>query len=298
MSNRIDIIEYFDSPINRDQIEFSLNPFFVSLHKVDFHYQKVPDMPDWVDAEVAAQSPRKNTWVANLQNLSYTPGHLKIGYNLTDMKNLFGIRKVGPKLGENLHDTLVKNIAPIGFIGILETSDNQIVYEVRGKSVQVPGKIIPLPAGNLEDTECSGKMQTLIEGLYQRGDREIGFNRNDMDESSISLIGIGRDRIESWNPAPTFVIRTLKTLDRVREKYQHAKNITPQEESERLIPKQIDEKILGDYVVDNAQNFVGNGIGATLLYGRFKFGGRWYMDTVGRLTEKNFVIVENNPYRN
>lgn len=254
-------------------------------------------MPDWVEAEVGAEKPRKNTWVANLQNLEYAPGHLKIGYNLSDMKTLFGARKVPKRLDEGGRETLAKYVAAIGFIGIIETSDYQTIYEVRGKSVQVPGKIIQLPAGNLEDYECSGKMQTPIEGLYQRANKEVGFDSKDMHETDVSLIGVVRDRMESWNPALVFIMNTPKTSEQVREKYQVAKNLTAEEESERLIPKQLDEKVLHDFVLNDASNFVGNGIGATLLHGRLRFGRKWHDDLVSQLNELGFKIVEENPYK-
>lgn len=304
---RIDMIGYFEPPA--DKIGFELEPSIARLHQGDLIFprdlyeEKIltrGDFPNWnksLQEEVNSVQPRKNTWVANLRTLNYSSGTLSIKYNLTDMKTLFGMRKIGPKLTYVEQENLVRRIAPIAVLGIIETRDNYVAYEVRGKTIQAGGKILQFPAGNIEFANNIGeKMPTPLEELCTEAAEESGFGIEDMQELDLYTVGMVRDRTDSWNPPLVFVMDTPKNLEEVKEKYLAAHQLSL-EESERFVPQPLDEGEIRDFVLNNADVFVGNGIGATLLHGRFRFGRKWYDDLVARLEELDFEIVEENPYK-
>lgn len=122
--------------------------------------------------------PRANTYVLNMQKMAVEEGKVHLYTNYSTMRSQFALRRWAPVLVKREEEwenrvgeynpfedsyvtrpdpsqyspkstLLFQHVLPIGAAMIVETVDEQILLEERGK-VEIPGKYMPAPAGGCE----------------------------------------------------------------------------------------------------------------------------------------------------
>ncbi|MEM5855610.1 MAG: hypothetical protein QW472_04830 [Candidatus Aenigmatarchaeota archaeon] len=329
----IEIIDFYRKGVKPNEINYIFVPSIIVPYKskviadvdsnqieINFPRTSVTGMPNslaeefeqvWV--KIKKTNPKlTNSIIANLQKLRYTNGELQWQENLTDFKTLSGLRLgIFAKLEEELQDNLLAQLAPTSPGAVVETSDDKLILGVRGKKVHLDGKIMPFPVGHPRYIFHRNPSQNYLENPLQSLARQAITEMNlplyspDMNRvygvaKEILLIGVVRDRgttenpSGSWNPLPTFFIKTKWDAELCRRGYESA---VDKYEHERFLTIHADETALSKTIEEFYPRFVGNGLGELLIYGRFRFGDKWYEKCILKLVKKYKArIKEGNPF--
>lgn len=188
-------------------------------------------------------------------------------------------------------DYILKNVNLIAVGGVVQSADNEIMVMMRGKKVDVPGKLIPSPAGNMEYSEEFGRMPTLEEELFMESAEEVDLEADTFVD--IKPVAIVKGLKESYNPVVTYSMRSSLPTHKIRERFEEAiKN--NQYEDREMTPVKADEKIVINYILDNADRLVDNGVGMIVHWGQYFFGNKWYEEVKKSIEEKfQFVPVRD-----
>jgi len=331
--HKIEIIDFYENGVKLNEINYVFTPTItvpykskvvtnVDKEQVEIKFPRIsPKIPyevsegfetTWIRTK--EKNPEvTNGIIANLQKLDYQNGELVWQENLTDFKTLSGIRSgILADLEEELQDRLLTQLAPTAPGAVVETSDDQFILGVRGGRVHLEGKIMPFPVGhpkyNFHKNPSQNYLENPIQSLSRQAITEMSLPLYSPDMNKVygvakelSLIGVVRDRgttenkSGSWNPLPTFYIKTKWDAEQCRNGYETA---IDKYEHERFLTIDIDETTLSKTIEEFYSRFVGNGLGELLLYGRFRFKDKWYENTIKKL-EKKFKtqIKEGNPFQ-
>ncbi len=312
----IEVIDFYKSGIKPSEITHTFTQTITVPYKskilaeidgkeVEVRFPRDPiEVPDWLAEkfeqnwiEVKNSNPKiTNRVIANLKKFDVIRKQWQ--ENLTDFKTLSGLRAgILAELEEELQDKLLTKFAPTGIGAVVETSDEKLILGIRGK-IHLEGKIMPFPAGHPEYTQ--NNLENPLQALTREAIEEMNLPLSSEEYEELYLIGMVRDRGTtfdpkgSWNPLATFYVKTKldsaslsKTCLSATDKYEHL----------RILISQSDEKILSKIIEELYPKFVGNGLGELLLYGRFKFGEKWYEGCKTKLCRKYKArIREGNPF--
>ena len=232
-------------------------------------------------------APRSNTYVLNIRKIGTEGGVVKLESNYTNMRSQFALRRILPALPADSKERklILEYILPIGAAMIVESAEGQVLIEERGK-VEVPGKYCPAPAGGVETRDWKVRPDP-FRAIKGEAWEEIAHLPS-QDYSDVDFLGLARDQIDGLNPTLVFNTESDRTIPEIREL---ADSVAPEAgEHQRLLGMPVDEKATLDYLLDHHEKFVGNGLGAVLVFGEHKFGPVWYNDAVSRLKEKDWEI--------
>lgn len=259
--------------------------------------------------------PRSNTYVLNMQRIEVEEGRVHLYTNYSTMRSQFALRRWAPvlvkreeewekRVGEYnpLEDSYVtrpdssqysskstllfQHVLPIGAAMILETADEKILMEERGK-VEIPGKYHPVPAGGIEtrDWWVFPEPFRCIKGEAWEETALLPGK----DYGDVAFIGIARGCIEAFNPMLTYHTKTASELGKIIEQ---ANSIAPEAgEHQRLFGAPIDAEKLLAFCLDQHEKIIDNGLGGLLAFGNYKFGREWLDSSVQELGKKGSQIV-------
>lgn len=270
-------------------------PYYTSLAPQSLASCSLPDVP----------SPRVNTFVLNIKKIEVDQEKVTLFTNYTTMRSQFALRRWVPALVEmekeretkmNINfdapitkirtsDAILRYILPIGGAMILETADNQILIEERGK-VEMPGKYNPAPAGGCETRNWRVRPE-LFRSIEGEAWEETSL-LPERDYGAVSLIGMARDHTEGFNPAFAYHTKTHLPLQEV---IQRAESIAPEAgEHQRLFGASAHPDKLLDFCIEHQMSMVGNGLGDLLAFGNYKFGDDWLKSSIKELEKKQWEI--------
>ncbi len=232
--------------------------------------------------------PRSNTYVLNIRKIGTEGGVVKLESNYTNMRSQFAERKIVPLLPQDSKERklILKYVLPIGAAMVIESAEGEVLIEARSKNVQLPEQYCPAPAGGVETRNWRVRPDP-FRSIKGESWEEVAHLPG-QDYSDVDLLGLARDQIDGLNPTLVFNTESARTIPEIREL---ADSIAPEAgEHQRLLGMPVDEKATLDYLLDQHKKFVGNGLGAVLVFGDHKFGRPWYNDTVARLKEKDWEI--------
>ena len=177
---------------------------------------------------------------------------------------------------------------PVGGEMVLETIDDYILIEERGKSVEVSGLYMPAPAGGCEtkDWRVFPKPFRSIKGEAWEETGQLPGE----DYGNVTLIGVVRDQTHGYNP--TFIYHAKSNLT-LNETMMVAENIAPgAKEHASLLGIKSDEQSLLQFCLDYAPQLIGNGLGSLLSFGNNKFSNTdvWLSTAIKELKNKNWDI--------
>ncbi|QQG40212.1 MAG: hypothetical protein HYS81_02275 [Candidatus Aenigmatarchaeota archaeon] len=268
--------------------------------------------------------PRQNTYVPNVIDMSTRDGSVYLKHGWTDMQSQFNLRDLYQKTqeGSKEREILETRVNPVGAIMVTtatsEDGQNYILAEMRSKNVQVPGKVMPAPAGGWEGllTEkpvLPGKSEPVWRDVYSNkvsidtmGDaiqieayEETGMLRGDY--SKPKLTGIGRDLWMAFNPTLFYMTESNLTFEQLKERARTAPEaaeheltfgiIADEEGVSKFLLEERDErnKTLPD--VDFKGQNIGTGDAAMLAWGWNTFGITWSSETVKAMESKRDLHV-------
>ena len=234
-------------------------------------------------------APRSNTYVLNLKEMMCDEDRLKLCTNYTTMRSQFALRRWVPTLTEEnvQREKILRSVLPLAVTMLVETADNYILMEERGK-VEIPGKYHPAPAGGCE-TRYWQTYPDPFRCVKGEAWEEIGL-LPDTDYQALSLIGLVRDQTEGFNPSLIYHTKTSLSLDKI---CQNAQSFAPEAgEHQRLFGVSVDSDQIPKFCVQNKEKMIGNGLGILLAFGQYKFGSEWYSDTVKEMSQFGWTIKD------
>lgn len=317
MNGKIDLI--ITPPTLEDALQITHTNELVLLDKElyqgDLLLKKYGVSQDVIQSMEDIPPPRSNTYVLNMQKIAVEEGKVHLYTNYSTMRSQFALRRWAPVLAKReeewekrvgeynpLEDPYVTRpdpsqysptstllfqyVLPIGVAMIIETVDEQILMEERGK-VEIPGKYMPAPAGGCEtrDWRVFPEPFRCIKGEAWEETALLPGK----DYGDVALLGIVRDRIEAFNPTFTYHTKTPLELEKVIEQ---ANNIAPEAgEHQRLFGAPINPEKLLAFCLENHEKIIGSGMGALLAFGQYKFGKEWLDSSVQELAKKNQNVI-------
>lgn len=265
----------------------------------DFRHTLFQDLSMWVDARSRRDgmmlldayqnyNPKRNSEVPLLDRISREGNKNYLLSSKGEYKFIGMVRNYVPKsTSKECADYILRKVNLLAVGGVVESTDNEIMVMTRGKKVDVPGKLLPSPAGNMEYSDDLKRMPTLSEELYLESNEEVGLVRDDYVE--IKPVGIVKDLKDSFNPVVCYSMKSNLTTKKVVERFREAikKN---QFEDKDINPVKLDEKNIVKFVAENSDRLVGNGAGMIMLKCKYDFGNKWYDQAVKSLND-NFVFT-------
>ena len=233
-------------------------------------------------------SPRANTYVLNLVKYRVTEGGILLKTNYSNMRSQFALHRWIIELDENSFERkiILKSVLPLGGTMIIETADRKILVEERGK-VEIPGKYSPAPAGGFE-TRNWKVFPDFFRSIQGEAWEETGLLPGDYEP--LGLIGLVRDQTDVYRPSLLYHTTVKKTL---AELISNAESIAPEaDEHQRLFGVDAEAGILIDFCVKEVQRIVGNGLGAFLAFGGYKYTQDWVDEAVKKLNHEGIKIEQ------
>lgn len=235
--------------------------------------------------------PRANTYVLNIKQISIDWNGISLSTNYTTMRSQFALRRWLPllQLGSEDRKKILQHVLPIGGAMILETCDEKILMEERGKA-EMPGKYNPAPAGGCETRDWQ-VVPELFRSIKGETWEETGLLPGQDYDTDIKIIGLVRDQTEAYNPTVTYYAKTHLTFDEVTKK---ADCIAPEaEEHQRLFNTTVNPLELLFFCSSQEEKIIGNGIGNLLVFGYFRHGASWLAQAREKLEKKNWNIMQH-----
>ena len=258
-------IEHTDELVLLDKEPYSGDLPVVNYGLAQESLQSLADIP----------SPRANTYVLNVKEMTMEGDRVRLRTNYTTMRSQFALRRWVPALPPESKERqlILQYVLPIGGAMILETADEHILIEERGK-VEIPGKYHPAPAGGCETRDWRVFPEP-FRSIQGEAWEETALLPG-QDYGPVSLIGVARDHTEGLNPVFTYHAKTSLALEEVKQK---ADNLAPEAgEHQRLFGASVHPKGLLDFLIQHQEKIIGNGLGEILVFGSTRFGREEWLD--------------------
>lgn len=291
MTFGIDFIEYFDRPLELDEIK-RINHNRLNTFSILTQSETVPENLEIEHVTSsgkilnrARQEVQNRTFspenILNLKKLSYD-GKLNITTNLTNYASVVAARKIiEPEFTEEESLSILNKLAPVGGTSIIFSEKEQYALMGRRSNVLVGGKYHGFPGFIV------GEESNLYKELIKEAEEEAGIeNLNDMD---VNLVGVSRGRSYGVNPNFNYAISNNLPLNQIW------KGVRKSRQHNTISVIQLDEEPYGAYIKEN-DKMVDVGMGGMLQVGRFIFGDPWYRNLIGELSESpyNVKVLEKN----
>ncbi len=228
----------------------------------------------------------------NLRSLSYSESGIDVVVNATNYDSATALRRILSARVQAPHDRdieidlsdVARQIAMLGFVGILITPQEEVVLAKRAR-VQVSGRFQSYPGGNM------GYYSNLIDTLWQEAWEEGRITPEDVKE--VYSIGLTRGMTHAGNPGFVVCLESKLGVKELKDR------ITPQEHDPesvitiRLASKQAFREDLGNLWGQSTDN----SNGSLVVSSAYLFGEDYFRDLVVELSRHGEQINVNNPFR-